>query len=42
MSERAELLARHVSPDGELVWRVERETEADGQVVVSLGFENGR
>jgi hypothetical protein len=39
MSERAELVARHVSPDGELVWRVEREVEADGRVVISFGFE---
>jgi hypothetical protein len=39
MSERAELVARHVSPDGELVWRIEREVEADGRVVVSFGFE---
>lgn len=34
MSEAAEILARHVSPDGELVFRVERE---DG--VISFGFE---
>ena len=39
MSERAELLARHVSPDGQLVWRIERETEASGKVVISFGFE---
>jgi hypothetical protein len=39
MSGRAELVARHVSPDGELVWRIEREVEADGRVVISFGFE---
>jgi hypothetical protein len=39
MSDRAELLARHVSLDGALVWRVERETEAEGRVTISCGFE---
>lgn len=39
MSDRAELLARHVSPDGALIWRVERETEPDGRQTVSFGFE---
>jgi hypothetical protein len=41
MSDRAEVLARHVSPDGELVWRVEREEEANGRIVISFGFEGG-
>jgi len=39
MSEKAEVLARHVSPDGHLVLRAERESEADGRLVYSLGFE---
>jgi hypothetical protein len=37
MAGRAELLARHISPDGALVWRVEREPEPDG--TISFGFE---
>lgn len=34
MDEAAEVLARHVSPDGELVFRVERESG-----IISFGFE---
>jgi hypothetical protein len=37
MTDRAELLERHVSSDGALIWRVEREPEPDG--TISFGFE---
>jgi len=34
-------IARHQSPDGELVWRVERSDDAAGGAVFSAGFEGG-
>jgi hypothetical protein len=40
MSDHAEVLARYVSRDGELVWRIERQREADESIVISFGFEN--
>ncbi|RYE10335.1 MAG: hypothetical protein EOP22_04620 [Hyphomicrobiales bacterium] len=35
-----EILARHVSPDGRLTWRVERYREADGVNGYAAGFED--
>jgi len=34
-----EVVARHVSPDGKLVWRVQRDVTADGNAEYSGGFE---
>jgi len=39
MQGGAELLARHVSPDGALTLRVDRTIEADGAALVTVGFE---
>ena len=39
MGDRAEILHRILSPDGLLVWRIEREAEADGRMIISMGFE---
>ena len=39
VGKAAEVLARCTSPDGALVFCVERETERDGRAVVSFGFE---